>query len=456
MLIIDSEDWKNKIVKQRKINFLSNRKPSKIQKLKLPFQRKFNSGQLGELKQSKVVNFVRMVALTDGLPKMALLHLLLLSSLLPTAFSLLAEGPKDLLVASGSPASLSCRSTSPQSASVTWLRSGAPLPPSPTSLLLPEGELFLLTTKEDDSGSYSCIVTDSDGVFHSPPATLTVIDKEEDEGSLDSSASEDGGKTLVIQETTEEVDKNEELPKTEEELEIEEAILAYESSEDYTSLTAPVVTMATISNPGTGIVQWASVPAATSYIVRVFAADWEVTNITVESGVDTVRLHNLADNIRYSVMVASRGEDGTSSPFSPPSPLLQSTSLPSSSASSNTLPSSLWITAISILVVLTILTIIGAALILTRLRGFQKVATNPESPATNSLWGTKRLSWVDPRWGSSRQQAPESSPSNQQAALLSADTTYMYASSSNSSRGEESNHYAYVDLVRDQGLHSFR
>ena len=54
-----------------------------------------------------MVNFVRMVALMDGLPKMALLHLLLLSSLLPTAFSLLAEGPKDLLVASGSPASLS-------------------------------------------------------------------------------------------------------------------------------------------------------------------------------------------------------------------------------------------------------------------------------------------------------------------------------------------------------------
>jgi len=41
MLII-GEGWKNKIVKQRKINFLSNRKPSEIQKLKLPFQRKFN------------------------------------------------------------------------------------------------------------------------------------------------------------------------------------------------------------------------------------------------------------------------------------------------------------------------------------------------------------------------------------------------------------------------------
>merc|ERR550525_300895 len=257
---------------------------------------------------------------------------------------------------------------------------------------------------------------------------------------------------VMPEEPTEEKTK---LSKTSEEREIEKAILAYESSEDFTSLTAPVVTLATISNPGTGVVQWASVPAATSYIVRVFAADWEVTNITVERGVDTVRLHNLADNIRYSVMVASRGEDGTSSPFSPPSPLVQSSSLPSSTPSPS-LPSSLWITAISILVVLTILTIIGAALILTRLRGFQKVATNPEAPATNSLWGSKRLSWVDPRWGTARQQAPESSPSNQQAALLSADTTYMYASSSNSSRGEESNHYAYVDLVRDQGLHSFR
>merc|ERR550525_2061542 len=170
---------------------------------------------------------------------------------------------------------------------------------------------------------------------------------------------------VMPEEPTEEKTK---LSKTSEEREIEKAILAYESSEDFTSLTAPVVTLATISNPGTGVVQWASVPAATSYIVRVFAADWEVTNITVERGVDTVRLHNLADNIRYSVMVASRGEDGTSSPFSPPSPLVQSSSLPSSSASSNTVPSSLWITAISILVVLTILTIIGAALILTRLR----------------------------------------------------------------------------------------
>ena len=374
--------------------------------------------------------------------------------MLAPAFALLAEGPKDLLVASGSPASLSCRSTSPQSASITWIKSGEPLPPSPTSLLLPGGELFLLTTQEEDSGSYSCIVTDSDGVFHSSPATLTVINKEEDEGSLDI---EDGGRMLVMpEEPTEEKTK---MLKSSEEREIEEAILAYESSEDFTSLTTPVVTVATISSPGTGVVQWSSVPAATSYIVRVFAADWEVTNITVERGVDTVRLHNLADNIDYSVMVASRGEDGTSSPFSPPSPLVQSSSIPSSSPSQS-LPSSLWITAISILVVLTILTIIGAGLILTRLRGFQKVSTNPESQSpTGPLWGSKRMSWVDPRWGAGgghRQQQDAGSPTNQQL-LLSPDTTYVYASSSNgSSRGEDSNHYAYVDIVKEGGLHSFR
>ena len=389
----------------------------------------------------------------DCRPRMAILSLLLLASILAPAFALLAEGPKDLLVASGSPASLSCRSTSPESASITWIKSGEPLPPSPTSLLLPGGELFLLTTQEEDSGSYSCIVTDSDGVFHSSPATLTVIDKEEDEGSLDI---EDGGRMLVMpEEPTEEKTK---MLKTSEEREIEEAILAYESSEDFTSLTTPVVTVATISSPGTGVVQWSSVPAATSYIVRVFAADWEVTNITVERGVDTVRLHNLADNIDYSVMVASRGEDGTSSPFSPPSPLVQSSSIPSSSPSQS-LPSSLWITAISILVVLTILTIIGAALILTRLRGFQKVSTNPESQSpTGPLWGGKRMSWVDPRWGAggAHRQQQDASPTNQQL-LLSPDTTYVYASSSNgSSRGEESNHYAYVDIVKEGGLHSFR
>ena len=386
----------------------------------------------------------------DCWPRMAILSLLLLAP----AFALLAEGPKDLLVASGSPASLSCRSTSSESASITWIKSGEPLPPSPTSLLLPGGELFLLTTQEEDSGSYSCIVTDSDGVFHSSPATLTVINKEEDEGSLDI---EDGGRMLVMpEEPTEEKTK---MLKSSEEREIEDAILAYEASEDFTSLTTPVVTVATISSPGTGVVQWSSVPAATSYIVRVFAADWEVTNITVERGVDTVRLHNLADNIDYSVMVASRGEDGASSPFSPPSPLVQSSSIPSSSPSQS-LPSSLWITAISILVVLTILTIIGAALILTRLRGFQKVSTNPESQSpTGPLWGSKRMSWVDPRWGAGgghRQQQDAGSPTNQQL-LLSPDTTYVYASSSNgSSRGEESNHYAYVDIVKEGGLHSFR
>ena len=387
--------------------------------------------------------------MTDCRPRMAIL--LLLTSILAPAFALLAEGPKDLLVASGSPASLSCRSTSPESASITWIKSGQPLPPSPTSLLLPGGELFLLTTQEEDSGSYSCIVTDSDGVFHSSPATLTVINKEEDEGSLDI---EDGGRMLVMpEEPTEEKTK---MSKTSEEREIEEAILAYESSEDFTSLTTPVVTVATISSPGTGVVQWSSVPAATSYIVRVFAADWEVTNITVKRGVDTVRLHNLADNIDYSVMVASRGEDGTSSPFSPPSPLVQSSSIPSSSPSQS-LPSSLWITAISILVVLTILTIIGAALILTRLRGFQKVSTNPESQSpTGPLWGSKRMSWVDPRWGAGGAKQQDASPTNQQL-LLSPDTTYVYASSSNgSSRGEDSNHYAYVDIVKEGGLHSFR
>ena len=104
-----------------------------------------------------------------------LVSLLFLTNLSHTKLTLpvITEHPSSVTVSSGSPASLHCR-TSPVS-SVTWTRDSIPVSSSsPGLLVLPDGSLFLLSSRPSDSGLYRCLVGARGSQVHSRPATLAV------------------------------------------------------------------------------------------------------------------------------------------------------------------------------------------------------------------------------------------------------------------------------------------
>ena len=89
------------------------------------------------------------------------------------ALPVITEHPTSVTVSKGSPASLHCR-TSPVS-SVTWTRDSIPISSSsPGVLVLPDGSLFLLSSRPSDSGLYRCLVGAGGRQVHSRPATLAV------------------------------------------------------------------------------------------------------------------------------------------------------------------------------------------------------------------------------------------------------------------------------------------
>ena len=372
----------------------------------------------------------------------------------PSCTAALLEGPSSLLVTLGSPASLTCRSSLSSSFSVTWSRNDRELEPSPTSMILPSGELFLLTTTSRDTGEYSCQLRDREGVFHSDMATLTVLDKELELEEVTVSKEED----LEIRKAMSmEIEQEQEQDE-----EVREAIRQEIRQETLSS--PPTIILASIPSPATGLVQWEPVQGALSYTVRVFADQWQVTNITVERGVDRVKLHNLATGLHYSVSIAVTLKGGNTSLFSPTFPLLPSNPLATLSTSSS-VPSFVWIISITIVVFLTVLTVLSVSLIFTRVRSFHRVASNAPIPEElpTTIWRNKRMSWMDPRW-TQRDTSTIQSPTN--THLLMCDTTYdnTYSNSSNSSNHYDnssnasnhasnhysnSNHYAYIDIVSE-------
>ena len=373
--------------------------------------------------------------------------MLVLALQAPSCTPALLEGPSSLLVTVGSPASLTCRSSLSSSFSVTWSRNDQELEPSPTSMILPSGELFLLTTTSRDTGEYSCQLRDREGVFYSDKATLTVLDNELELEDVTVSKEEDleirKAMSLEIEQEQEQDGK------------VKEAISQVIRQETLPS--PPTIILATIPSPATGLVQWEPVQGALSYTVRVFADQWQVTNITVERGVDRVKLHNLATGLHYSVSIAVTLKGGDTSPFSYETPLTSTPHLATITQSSS-LPSFVWIISITVVVFLTVLTILSVSVIFTRVRSFHRVA----SPAPNpEELRNKRMSWMDPRW-IQRDASTIESPTN--THLLMCDTTYdnTYSNSSNTSINynhssnssnhpsnhySNSNHYAYIDIV---------
>ena len=84
------------------------------------------------------------------------------------------------MVVRGSPAILHCRYSS-HPYDVRWWRNGVLLNldlEQQNRLLLPDGSLFLLTTRMEDTGRYQCEVTTEEGIFDSKEALLTVFDNQ--------------------------------------------------------------------------------------------------------------------------------------------------------------------------------------------------------------------------------------------------------------------------------------
>jgi len=182
---------------------------------------------------------------------------------------------------------------------------------------------------------------------------------------------------------------------------------------------------------------------------------WEVTNISVSKDVDTVKLHNLSPGLHYTVSVATQMEGGTFSSFSLPLSLTSATISPILPPSS--LPNSVWIIAMTIVVILTLLTIAGVTTIVIRLRGLHRVHSNPGSITSNNttignFWRHKRMAWMDPRCMQHTHSgsALNVNSVNSQAVASeysSVNTSEHCENVEDMEAGEDGNHYAYIDIV---------
>ena len=120
-----------------------------------------------------------------------LVFIVILALWQPSLAQQILEPPQDVTVLSGDPASLTCRvSEGP----VFWYKDGLKIKLSPghdtDTVLLPDGSLFFLTTRSEDTGLYHCQTRDGQSSF---PAALIV--GTEEEGIIPSLALESSDQT---------------------------------------------------------------------------------------------------------------------------------------------------------------------------------------------------------------------------------------------------------------------
>ena len=101
-------------------------------------------------------------------------HILLASLVAASSSSLvrITEHPSSVSVPEGAPATLHCR-TSPPSP-VVWEREGMEVTTREDHLSLPDGSLFLLSTKARDAGTYTCMVREEGTEVRSREARVEV------------------------------------------------------------------------------------------------------------------------------------------------------------------------------------------------------------------------------------------------------------------------------------------
>ena len=213
------------------------------------------------------------------------------------------ESPHDVMVLRGSPATLDCRYGS-HPYSVRWWRDGDLMDldmEEQDCLLLPDGSLFFLTTRMEDTGRYQCEVTAEEGIFNSKTALLTVFDNQKedildvlyDEDILDVLDDED----IVLKESESDIELVPENP------------------------PVPLITSSYLLSPVTGYISWVH-PLTTpdAYLLLILANNTPLTNLTVDRHTSQVQLTPLSPDMVYSVRIASLCGQNVSQ-FSPPAQL---------------------------------------------------------------------------------------------------------------------------------------
>merc|ERR1712179_874176 len=172
------------------------------------------------------------------------------------------ESPSPVAVLQGLPATLICRTSSPYQ-SVTWYKDGSVVTKEDgRCLLLPDGSLFFLNTVLEDTGNYHCAVADKTTIVRSKHARLSVVSNEEEKESLME-------------------DKN------------DEEVHSLEFAIPHSPKPPENISVELLLD-GTGVVTWNKAIDSTGYLVMVMADDQPVSNISLDSTVDTVQLHNLS------------------------------------------------------------------------------------------------------------------------------------------------------------------
>ena len=254
------------------------------------------------------------------------------------------ESPEPVLVEQGLPATMQCRTSSP-SAVVTWYKDGAILSQEDgRCLLLPDGSLFFLTTVLADSGDYHCAVTARNIMARSASARLSVVTDQEERDSLENKK-----------------DTDEEVP----------TLLKLKPPENIST---------ELLLDGTGVVRWSKVVPSTGYLVLVMAGTVPVSNISVESSVDTVQLHNLSPTLHYSVQLATVYA-GARSQLSKTYSLYLSSPLTVASH----IPTQLWVIAFLVVIMMTLIIILVITIVVMRSRSMPRRELSSEIEYERSL-----------------------------------------------------------------------
>jgi len=261
-------------------------------------------------------------------------RLLIIITVVPVVFPLhILESPSPVEVLEGSPATLICRTSSSYEV-VTWYKDGSILHQEEgRCLLLPDGSLFFLNALLEDTGDYHCSVSDMKTIARSKHARLSVVSEKEEKEVFS--------------------DKND-----------EKEVHTLEFSIPH-KLKPPKNINVELLLDGTGVVKWSKAESSTGYLVLVMADNIPVSNISVDSSVDTVQLHNLSPSHHYSVEIATVYEGSISEPSKRHSLYLSS---PLTTSPSSRIPTQLWVIAFLVVIMMILIIILVVSIIVFKTR----------------------------------------------------------------------------------------